>query len=129
MVNVNITILLIDDDRDDYEIFCLALKEINNNITCLRAGYCEDAIDDLAAKKIYPTYIFLDLNMPKMLGRECLVHLKKMEHLKTIPVIIYTTSKREQERIELLGIGADHYITKKNTIDELVKELKTIIPV
>jgi CheY-like chemotaxis protein len=128
MPGENLTILLIDDDDDDYYILRTALEEIDKSITCIHLTYCEDAIEKLAAKNVNPGYIFLDLNMPRMGGRECLIQLKKLEHLNGTPIIIYTTSKRAHERKELLDIGADYYMHKTNTVNELIDELKIVIP-
>jgi CheY-like chemotaxis protein len=127
MVAKKLTVLLIDDDIEDWEIFSLAMTEISPSIVCVHKGYCEPAIEAVSNKTITPDYIFLDLNMPRMPGRECLFHLKQIEHVQHIPVIIYSTSNRALERKELLEAGATFYICKTNTFAELVDQLKLVI--
>ncbi len=123
----NITILLIDDDYDDWEIFDLVIKEIDPSIKVLHVGYCENAIENLSKKSINPDYIFLDLNMPKMPGHECLIYLKQIEHLQHIPISIYSTSRHLLERENLLEKGANYYVNKSNTFDKLLSQIKRII--
>jgi len=127
MLKRNLVVLLIDDDYDDWEIFLLAVKKIDNSIKCLHIISCEEALVALTAKTIQPDYIFLDLNMPGMQGHECLPELKKVKHLQSVPVIIYSTSNRALERKELLASGASFYICKTNTFNELIEQLKLVI--
>jgi CheY-like chemotaxis protein len=70
------TVFLIDDDRDDREIFMEALAEIDNSAICYTAENGLDALNKLNENLVIPQFIFLDLNMPRMSGRECLVELK-----------------------------------------------------
>lgn len=120
-------VLLIDDDLDDWEIFSLALKELCPAIKCVCRGYCNIAIDDILAKTIEPDYIFLDLNMPRMPGRECLKYLKNIEHIWHIPIIIYSTSTRAEDKKELLEAGASFYVCKTSTLGELIRQLRLVI--
>ena len=123
----NTTILLIDDDPDDLLIFGLALKEIGDAVKLEYKDSCEEAIQALSEKAINPNYIFLDLNLPKMQGSECLIHLKAMEHLSNTRIIIYTTSKRLLDKFDLMAKGADHYISKTNTFADLVTKIKEVL--
>lgn len=127
MPTENNTILLIDDDPDDWYILDLAMKEIDDTIKMEFVGYCEDAIKKLAEKSINPRLIFLDLNMPKMQGDECLSHLKQLPHLKDVPVVIYSTSRRSRDKEYVLANGAAYFISKTNTFEELVDEIKDVI--
>jgi len=127
MLKRNLVVLLIDDDYDDWEIFSLAVKKIDNSIKCLHINSCEDAITALISKKVQPDYVFLDLNMPGMQGHECLLQVKKTKHLQAVPIIIYSTSNHPLERKELLAAGASFYICKTNTFNELIDQLKLVI--
>jgi CheY-like chemotaxis protein len=116
--------LLIDDDLDDQEIFALALEQVANNWICLVASSGLEAIRQLNDRsRVAPSYIFLDLNMPKMNGKECLKEIKKIQHLKNIPVVIYSTSSFRHDIIEAKNLGATDFITKPFTMHELIDVL------
>ena len=70
------TCLLVDDDEDDAEIFSIALNEANPDIKCLTAADGLEALEMLRDPSFIPDYIFLDLNMPLMTGKECLVEIR-----------------------------------------------------
>ncbi|MES2649147.1 MAG: response regulator [Bacteroidota bacterium] len=120
-------VFLVDDDRDDREIFIEALAEVDNSFFCVTAESGEEALKELHTTSIVPNYIFLDLNMPRMNGRECLVEIKSIERLKEIPIIIYTTSSLQKERDELVKLGASMFITKPANFTDLCLSLKKIM--
>jgi DNA-binding response OmpR family regulator len=114
---------LIDDDTDDQEIFSLALNQIDENFECQVAGNGLEGLQQLKKSRILPDYIFLDLNMPKMNGKECLKELKKNDRLKTVPVIIYTTSSSTMDMADTKALGATAFITKPFSLTELTETL------
>ena len=120
-------VFLVDDDKDDREIFIEALAEIDNSFKCYTAENGEDAINKLHVDSFVPDFIFLDLNMPRMNGRECLVEIKNITRLEDIPVIIYTTSSLQKEREELVKLGASMFITKPANFRELCHSLKQVL--
>ncbi|HET9487511.1 MAG TPA: response regulator, partial [Chryseosolibacter sp.] len=71
------TILNVDDDAEDIEIFCEAVREIDASIICLTAKSAEEAMQILNSDIELPEYIFLDINMPKVDGNACLKEIKK----------------------------------------------------
>lgn len=116
--------LLIDDDMDDQEIFALALEEVDDSYACVTASSAQDALEKLRDKRNpVPDYIFLDLNMPRMNGKECLTEIKKFEHLRHIPVVIYSTSSMKHDILETKKLGAFDFITKPFNMNDLVKVL------
>lgn len=121
------TIFLVDDDRDDREIFIEALAEIDDSLKCVTAENGEDALVKLHSGVFIPNFIFLDLNMPRMNGRECLVEIKNIERLQETPVIIYTTSSLQKEKDELEKLGATRFITKPANFNELCHSLKGVL--
>ena len=122
------TLLVIDDDLEDKEILEETLHDINPSIQCLMMDTCEDGLNYLQnGLNILPDYIFLDLNMPKMNGKQCLKLLKEDASLKDIPVIIYTTSYQEKDREETMGLGAHYFLTKPTSINQLKKEIRHIL--
>ncbi len=106
------SILLIDDDEDDREFFLEAIEEYNPEIRCIEARNGQEGLDFLNAEKIRPDIIFLDLNMPLMNGRQFLLEIKKIDHLKHIPIVILTTSSDNKTIQDCLAIGASYFITK-----------------
>jgi CheY-like chemotaxis protein len=82
-----------------------------------------EALSLLKDPSITPDYIFLDLNMPRMDGKECLKEIRKRNHLKEIPVIIFTTSAAEKDKDEAKRLGATSFITKPPLIDTLAQKL------
>jgi len=119
---------LADDDADDQELFKEALSEIDKSIRCLTASSGEEALNKLkAGLKQLPDYIFLDLNMPRMSGLECLAEIKKINILQHIPVIIYSTSSAQKDVEETKKLGADYFITKPPNFRELCDKIKYIL--
>ena len=70
-----------------------------------------------------PDYIFLDINMPRMNGRECLAELKKDIRLKNIPVIIYSTSTHSEDVELSIQLGAAYYLSKSSDIHQLPEQI------
>jgi CheY-like chemotaxis protein len=120
-------ILFIDDDPEDYDIFCDALKSIKLKVDCLHVSNGESAMQYLNDVKPLPDYIFLDVNMPLMDGKECLRKIKKTPKLKKIPVIMYSTTKNQGEIQEYKNLGAKDFIVKPATFRNLVDTLNEVI--
>ncbi|QJB33907.1 response regulator [Chitinophaga oryzae] len=120
------SVLLIDDDIDDRMIFGDVLKELVPDIIYNEAINGEDALAKLEAGLV-PDLIFLDLNMPRVDGKQFLAELRQITHLRHIPVIIYTTSSHESDKKETRALGASYFITKPNSLHELNQLLKGIL--
>jgi CheY-like chemotaxis protein len=121
------TVFIVDDDYDDIEMFIEAVAEIDPAINCIKASNGYEALQLLNKGEIIPDYIFLDLNMPRMSGKQCLDQIKKDENFQAIPVIIYTTTRLIEDKQELLELGAERFITKPSNMTTLVKELKIVL--
>jgi len=110
-------ILLVEDNEGDIVLTVEALKEakINNNVVVVRDG--EEALNYLYRQGPYahaelPDIILLDINLPRVDGKEVLGKIKNDEHLKFIPVVILTTSDSEKDIMESYVNHANCYITK-----------------
>ncbi|WP_294824455.1 response regulator [uncultured Flavobacterium sp.] len=124
----NHTCFLIDDDEDDREIFELALAAANDSFTFISAKNGVDAIKMINdSPDFLPGFIFIDLNMPYMTGKECLAALKQIPRLANIPAIIYTTSSYSKDADEALALGASHFLVKPASILALTSALSTIL--
>ncbi|MGZ5134154.1 MAG: response regulator [Flavitalea sp.] len=114
-----ISLLIVDDDADDRNLFIETVKEVDENIKCFTADDGQQALDLLKNSSSLPDFIFLDLRMPRISGKKCLFEIKKDERLKPIPVIIYTTSNEVEESKALIEMGAVYFISKPSSPGEL----------
>ena len=120
------TILNVDDDLEDIEIFCDAVNEIDPSIICLVAKSAEEALQILQSDIELPSYIFLDINMPKVDGNACLKEIKRDKRLNKIPVIMYSTHTRKADIETYKKLNAD-FLVKQNSFNELVEELRKLL--
>lgn len=121
-------VLIIDDDEDDRELFCEAVGHVNKDIDCFHATDGEAALAFLTdANGNLPDFIFLDLNMPRLNGKECLAEIKKRNKVKDIPVIIYSTSNSRHDKEETRLLGAANFLHKPNEFNILIRELTQIL--
>jgi len=127
-MNSQKTFFIVDDDVDDQELFVEAVNEVDSSIKCISVSNCEEALDLLKNYKIdLPDMIFLDLNMPRLNGKQCLAELKRQSHLRHIPVIIYSTSSEKRDIEETARLGAAHFLTKPNKFEELCQALTFVV--
>jgi CheY-like chemotaxis protein len=120
-------ILHIDDDEEDQEIFLAAVKTLSLSVRYNSSTDAREALEKLTAKEMYPDAIFLDLNMPVMSGQQFLAEIKKSEELKDIPVIIFSTSSNAGTIQNMKNLGAEEFITKPGSFDQLVNLLKPLL--
>lgn len=120
-------ILLIDDDRDDAEIFMQAADRLNKGVALRWYQNPELALEDLKCADNLPDLIFLDYNMPKINGLEMLEELKSEKKLKDIPVILISTPSQEFMRELLEKKKIIQYISKPNSFNDLIKVLGTVL--
>ncbi|HET6226254.1 MAG TPA: response regulator [Bacteroidia bacterium] len=126
-METQVTFFLIDDDEDDRELFEVALEKIHIPIKFKSAANGIEALQSLQVDVALPDYIFLDLNMPQMDGRECLIALKNDTRLAQIPVIIFSTSNDPRDKEDTQKLGAIDFITKPFKTSELTKVLSEFI--
>lgn len=134
MMTETIDILLVEDNPDDIELTMRALRKgkIGNNISVVRDG--EEALDFLLHRGEYsdkekfpiPGLILLDLNLPKRNGIEILRKIKAEPILKRVPVIMLTTSKRDEDIIQSYDLGVNSYIMKPVEFDKFIQTIKNI---
>jgi CheY-like chemotaxis protein len=117
--------LLIDDDPDELEIFSQALIEVNYSCTCTWADSPVNALDMLKAE--IPDIIFLDINMPRMNGFDCLREIKKRENLKKVPVILYSNGINDEACKKAIALGAAGCVRKAADIPKLAAVIRRII--
>jgi two-component system response regulator len=128
------SILLVEDNQDDYEATCRAFEKANlsNPIVWCRSG--RDALDFLkregahrdASNGARPGLVLLDLNMPGMDGRKTLELIKQDDSLKQIPVIILTTSADERDIQACYRTGANTYVQKPVSFEGLIEAIRRL---
>lgn len=128
-----VTILMADDDDDDFMLTKKALKESKLANTLVRVRDGEELTDYLLNRGIYegkvvdrPGIILLDLNMPRKDGREALTEIKQDESLRDIPVVVFTTSKAEEDVIRSYKLGVNSFITKPVTFKSLIDVMTSL---
>jgi CheY-like chemotaxis protein len=124
-----ITCFLIEDDLDDQEIFLLALQKIGGEIDCKVANNGAEGLEVLADRSFLPDFIFIDINMPKMNGIDCLAGIRQLDRLKDTKVIMYSTSSDVKITAQCKAAGADEVLTKAPSIRQLIDSLRTILNV
>lgn len=126
-------ILLAEDNADDIELTLLAFKQnkLANNITIVRDGAA--ALDFLYTRGDYasrpkgnPVLVLLDLKMPKIDGLEVLREMKSDPDLRTIPVVVLTSSRMESDLLESYNLGVNAYVVKPVDFGEFVEAVKNL---
>jgi CheY-like chemotaxis protein len=127
-MSTNGIIFLVDDDPDDREMFRDALDTIGLSNSFLDASDGLHALELLNGHDvIVPAIIFLDLNMPRMNGRELLALLRGRKQYEKIPVIIYSTSSFPKDINATKALGANGYMVKPSSFKSLCEELKEVL--
>lgn len=109
----NMQIFLVDDDLDDQEIFLMSLENVMPGTACLTGRNGVEALNKLDENKDFtPDFIFLDVNMPKMNGLECLSALKNIQRLKQTKIYMYSTSSETAVLEKSKSLGAIDLIVK-----------------
>lgn len=126
-----VAILLADDDPDDRALTKRALRQsrVVNAIDEVEDG--EELLDYLRGRGAYagaarPGLILLDLNMPRKDGREALEEIKRDPVLRTIPVVVLTTSEAEQDIVQSYNLGVNAFITKPVTFEGLSRAVRVL---
>lgn len=126
-------ILMADDDDDDFMLTQKALKESKLLNTLVRVRDGEELLEYLTQTGDYagqtverPGVILLDLNMPRKDGREALKEIKSNPELNDIPVVVFTTSKAEEDIYKSYKLGVNSFITKPVTFENLIAVMTSL---
>jgi CheY-like chemotaxis protein len=123
-------ILLVDDDPDEHLLFEDALKELSGAPRLAYARDGQQLMQFLNTEKAeLPAIIFLDLNMPRMNGFECLQEIRKSLKLNRIPVVIFSTTSQTQTIDKVYEQGANYYIRKPNTFAMLKEVIERMLEI
>ncbi len=125
-MRTELTCVLIDNDEDDHEIFGLAMDELPG-VCCTYYHSSPEAIQELEAAGTDPDFIFIDMNMPRLNGIECVRAIRGLRHLQEARVYLYSTHADPSAVEEALRLGASGYLVKPAQFNLLVTELRSII--
>ncbi|MDO9374995.1 MAG: response regulator [Bacteroidota bacterium] len=125
-------IMVAEDDADDRYLMQTALDEtgfkedvsfVDNGVELI---HHLEALDEQDGASGFPRLIMLDLNMPKMDGREVLKKIKSHDNFKRIPVVVFSTTKNQLEVQRCYDLGANTYIVKPASYDRLVETIREV---
>lgn len=114
---------LIDDDPDEQDFFEEALSDLNLGIQLIYGNDSRDAVKRLKRGNFIPDFIFLDINMPRLNGWECMAQIQRLEHLGKTPIAIYSTTLPDSIPPEAHGVRISEMIRKQSSIHDLKKVL------
>jgi len=126
-----IDILIVEDNQGDAR---LIREVLNDGKVFTTLHIVKDGVQAMEflrkkgeySKAPYPDLIILDLNLPKMDGREVLAEIKNDEKLKKIPVVIMTISQAEEDILKSYNLHANCFVTKPIDLDQFIKVIKSI---
>lgn len=129
-----VTILIAEDDYDDRMLLEMAFHAFENTCELKFVVDGEQLMEYLHRERTYadpyssprPDLILLDLNMPKKNGQQALAEIKKNPELKDIPVVIWTTSASKKDMTVCLKTGADEFLTKPSSFEEVIKTMEKL---
>jgi two-component system, chemotaxis family, response regulator Rcp1 len=127
-------ILLVEDNPADVKITQRAIKESGLAVDLIVVRDGQEAVDYLLRQGVQkdtagwrgPDLILLDLNLPRMNGREVLERIRATPSLRTVPVVVLTTSKRQEDIEQMYAAGANTYMEKPQDFQSFVAVLQTI---
>ncbi|AFM24617.1 response regulator [Desulfomonile tiedjei] len=122
-------VLLVEDNPDDEELTIVALQEnnIGNPVVVVRDG--AEALDYLLGTETphnLPVVVLLDLKLPKISGLEVLRRLRDHERTKFLPVVVLTSSREEEDRIQSYSLGANSYVRKPVDFGQFIEAVKQL---
>ncbi len=122
-------VLIIDDDSDDCALMSETLQSIIPNVNCVAIESGEAAIKYLRQPVSIPHYIFLDINMAGMDGKETLLKIKSMKAYSRTRIIMYSGYDNDHEKLIYRKLGANGYILKSESPDKLLSDVREVVAV
>lgn len=121
-------VLLIDDDKEDQEIFSDAIKEVDGTVRFLSEFNSDHAIGNISGmERDKPEIIFLDMNMPRLNGKQLLSNLKSDPATEGIPVVMCSTFFGDLDVREIRRLGAVHHMVKPTRFVDLCDSISKIL--
>lgn len=121
------SIVLIDDDHDDAELFREAMSAVAPDVSVVHFHNGREGVRSLSKGESLPDLVFLDINLPSFSGWHCLTEIRKQPALQQLPVIMYSTSSLPREKEIARDLGAAGFLTKPDDFNTLKNSLARII--
>jgi CheY-like chemotaxis protein len=122
-------VLCIDDDHDDRELFADVIDEINRTanqeliIEVVTASECDEALELLLKMESLPSFIFMDINMPKQDGYQCIPMLRSHERFREIPIVVCSTGSSDGHLAKMKKLGVQGVIVKQPSFSKMKSAL------
>jgi len=134
LIDGDFTIVIADDDPDDRFLAESAFKELGipGSLIMAKSGeellhYLDKCISCEDQEYIPPEFILLDLNMPEKSGWDILEEIKEIRTLQDIPIVIWTGSESDEDRLLSIELGADYFVTKPSEYSDLLSCIHSLI--
>ena len=116
-------VLIADDDLEDVEMLTTALKDAESSVNVIVAENGKKVMEQLQTTPdsighLHPCVLVMDMNMPKMDGRETVVAIKGHEHLKNLPILLFSTAKNKTDELFAEKWGV-HFVQKPDSLQGL----------
>ncbi|MBT1688074.1 response regulator [Dawidia soli] len=118
-------LIYIDDDEDDILVLAEVLLQVNNEIECISAVNAQEGLD-LLEHGDPPHYIFLDINMPRISGKQCLQLIRANPRYDHVPVVMLSTSTSDADVKECMALGATAFLVKPSDLSTFSEKLRTL---
>ena len=119
-------ILNVDDDIDDREMFQAAVNAVDPSLACLQFESGSKVLEYMAHAKVPPDFLFIDINMPKMDGYECVEHIRQIPGNDHMRIVMYSTAFNPK-RQESFKDPSIRYVQKTSRLSELVQSIKMLL--
>jgi two-component system, chemotaxis family, response regulator Rcp1 len=121
----------VEDNDGDYGLMEFVLKRCLGTVDLRRAADGEQAVTFLKSSgtsidQPRPDLVLLDVNIPRMSGFDVLEFIKSQDFVRDVPVVVFTSSRDAREERKALALGAEEFITKPNSLDEMVRVLNEV---
>ncbi|RAW02017.1 response regulator [Pseudochryseolinea flava] len=123
---MNIRIVNVDDDQDDRDLFCHVIQKIDPEIQCIQIDSGEEAVEMLSRNEIIPDYIFMDINMPRMNGYECVKEIHHYSSLRNTTIVMYSSTFNPRDQVDFALLGLK-YLLKTSDLNSLIKSISDLI--
>ena len=122
------SLFLVDDDEDDRYLFQEALRSVNAAIECRLAYNGEHALRQMLHPDfVLPALMFVDMNMPRVSGKELLQEIRQIPTFHPVPIIMYSTAGAPAEMKEVVILGAAEFLVKESSFDRLCGQIKEVL--
>lgn len=118
-------LVYIDDDEDDILVLAEVLLQVNDDIECISAVNAQDGLD-LLEQRDPPHYIFLDINMPRISGKQCLQIIRANPRYDDVPVVMLSTSTSDTDVKECMALGATAFLVKPSDLPSFGEKLRVL---